>query len=85
MVSFKIFIVDDCNIWIDDNENCNTVSFCELLESYQLSNKVSSVTSSTHHVLDLVICDDISNLIDRVSAEEEFTISPVHKLITFKL
>ena len=40
---------------------------------------VSSVTSSTRHMLDLVICDDVSNLIDRVSVEEEFTISPVHK------
>ena len=37
MISFKIFIVDDFNIWMDDNENCNTV-FCEFLESYQLSN-----------------------------------------------
>ena len=68
-----------------DNENRNTVSFCELLESYQVSNKVSSVTSSTHHMLDLVPCDDASNLIDRVSVEEEFPISPVHKLTTFKL
>ena len=69
MVSFKTFIVSDFNIWMDDHENRNTVSFGELLESYQLSNKVSSVTSSTGHMLDLVINDDVNNLMSGVDVE----------------
>lgn len=36
MVSFKVFIVGDFNIWMDEREKKhNTVSSCEFLELYQ--------------------------------------------------
>ena len=86
MVSCKVLVTGDFNIWMDDPENRDTISFCELLETYQLHNGVRSATSSSGHMLDLIISDATSgNFISDVEVEKEFSISPVHKLITFQI
>ena len=85
MVSFNLFCVGDFNIWMEDHNNYVRNKFCDLLESYQLCNFVNVVTSSTGHMLDLVLGDLTTNLVGNVVVDNVCTISPVHRVITFNL
>lgn len=69
---------------MDTLDNQDAIRFSQLLESFQLSNNAQLPTSPTGHTLDLIIGDSSPNLIRDIEIEE-CTISPVYKLITFKL
>ena len=84
-VSQNAFIVGDFNIWMDDLGSYEAKMLCELLDTHQLVNNVRSLTTATGHMLDLVISHDLNHLIREMEVEENCTISPVHKLITFKI
>ena len=83
VISQYVFIVGDFNIWMDDPNRNSTLLFRELLESHQLQNNVTSVTSSTEHMLDLIITDATKDIINNTEVEAKCTISPTHRLVSF--
>ena len=54
MVSFNVFVCGDFNLWIDNQEDNNVKFFLEIMDSFNLINKVNSATSTGGHILDLV-------------------------------
>ena len=62
-VSENVIISGDFNFWIDDINNPHTVAFLELIESFQFKNNITKETSSTGHILDLVLCDCVHDLV----------------------
>ena len=82
-VASSTFICGDFNFWFDDLGNRNANEFREMMEMFQFENKVREVTSITGHMLDLVFCNMEHSPVHDVCVEEENTISPVHKLVSF--
>ena len=85
MVSVNTYICGDFNILIDNEENYTTRRFHDMMKSFNLVNKVESSTSVGGHILDLVFCDSDHNLVHEVIVDEICRISPVHKLVTFRI
>ena len=85
MVSLRVVVTGDFNIWMEDPSDRSTIAFNELLETYQLMNNVESSTSVAGHMIDLIIGDVSNNFVGSVEVERGFMISPVHRLITFDL
>ena len=85
MVSTNVLICGDFNLWIDDSDNASVIAFVEMMDSYNLVNKVHEATSIGGHILDLVFCDIDRDPVQDLNVDEVCTISPVHKLVTFKL
>ena len=84
-ISQTVYIVGDFNLWMDDPSDREANLFKELLQNHQLVNNVWPITSTTGHTLDLVITDDTNTSISDLAVEECNTISPIHKMITFRL
>ena len=53
----KTLLVGDSNIHVDDSSDSDTITFMDLLDSYNMLNKVTFPTHVKHHSLDLVIED----------------------------
>ena len=53
----KTLLVGDFNIHVDDSSDSDTITFMDLLDSYNMLNKVTFPTHVKHHSLDLVIED----------------------------
>lgn len=85
MVSANTFVFGDFNLWVDVPTDHYGVNFMELMESFNLINKVNSATSEGGHMLDLVFTNKDSDMIDELYVDEVCCISPVHKLITFTM
>ena len=51
----KTLFVGDFNIHVDDSSDSDTITFMDLLDSYNMLNKVTFPTHVKHHSLDLVI------------------------------
>lgn len=83
LLARKVVICGDFNFWLDDEANNNANSFKDMLMSNQLMNNVDRPTSSTGHMLDLIICDSIDRIIMDVEVEEKCRFTSVHKLISF--
>ena len=84
-VSANVFICGDFNFWLDDIDSYGVSGFIEMMDILHFSNKVDKVTSSTGHILDLVFCDTVHNLIQEVQVDDICCISPVHMLVQFKI
>lgn len=83
MVSAKVFICGDFNFWIEDFGNTSAMAFIEMMNSFNLGDKVNEVTSIGGHALDLVFSDMDRDLVKGVCVDEICYISPVHKVVTF--
>ena len=65
--------------------NIHTREFTNTLDSLQLINMVDCPTSSTGHILDLIITDTNNQIIRNIEVENTNTISPIHKLVLFNI
>ena len=77
-----VLICGDFNLRLDE-ANRNEIEFLELLETHNLMNSVTDPTTIHNHILDLVIHYKDPNLIKKLEVEPDFSVSPVHKLVTF--
>ena len=85
LVGINIILCGDFNLWFDDHLDNQVSDFKETLALLQLTNVVQNATSSTGHILDLVCTDINNNIVRNLEVENNPTISPVHKLITFSI
>ena len=76
--------VGDFNIWIEDQENVESLRFRETLTDFSIKNYVETPTHSLGHLLDLVLVRDSTNFVGAVSVETVCTISD-HKIVSFKI
>ena len=67
-VNHTIF-TGDFNIHAEDHLDGDTISFLDMLDSYNLRNRVTFPTHIKHHHLDLVIKDQTDTLITHITAE----------------
>ncbi|KAJ8017673.1 hypothetical protein HOLleu_44756 [Holothuria leucospilota] len=58
----NLIILGDFNIHVDDQCDPSTLRFTDLLDSFDLENKVSSATHTSGHTLDLVITGSNSRI-----------------------
>ena len=70
---------------MDVESDVNRVKFVDLLESHQLSNYVDKVTSTTGHMLDLVLGITDDDFIKDVQIDSDCRFTSIHKLITFRV
>ena len=84
-VANKVIIGGDFNFWMDVESDPRKIRFNDLLESHQLSNFVDKVTSSSGHMLDLVISPTSDDLVKNIEIEENCRFTSIHKLITFRI
>ena len=84
-ITAKVIICGDFNFWMDVESDVNRVKFVDLLESHQLSNYVDKVTSTTGHMLDLVLGITDDNFIKDVKIDPDCRFTSIHKLITFRV
>lgn len=70
-------------MWIDEPENSPAMAFIEMMNSFNLSNRVNEETSMGGHILDLVFSDMDCDLVQGVYVDEICSVSPVHELVTF--
>ena len=77
----------DFNLWLDKVSECNYVGeFVELLEAHSLVNSVINPTTKSEHIIDLVIHHEDHKLKKKnVEVEPDCTISPFHRLITYRI
>ena len=59
-------MVGDFNIHVDDSSDSDTITFMDLLDSYNMLNKVTFPTHVKHHSLDLVIEDRDNTVVTNV-------------------
>ena len=85
LLAKKVIICGDFNFWMDDNTISNTKIFNEKLAINQLINNTNTVTTSTGHMLDLVISDSINKSISDVTVEEKRRFTSIHHLISFHI
>lgn len=87
MVSANLFVCGDLNLWVDDANDRYASEFLDMMDSFNLINMVKNATSSGGHILDLVFCskDRDKDLEIEVNVDDVCLISPVHKLVTFKI
>ena len=62
----KTLFVGDFNIHVDDSSDSDTITFMDLLDSYNMMNKVTFPTHVKHHSLDLVIEDSDNTVVSIV-------------------
>ena len=80
------FICGDFNLWLDKISECNYVGeFVELLEAHSLVNSAINPTTKSEHIIDLIIHHKDHKLIKNVEVEPDCTISPFHRLITYRV
>ena len=84
-VGFNTYICGDFNIWYEQLDNRLSRELYELMATYQQKNYVCDITTNTGHMLDLIFGDSESRVISGVRVDDLIDISPVHKLIYFKL
>lgn len=84
-VSGNVFILGDFNLWVDDADNRHAADFIEMMSGFDFVNKVTTVTTSTGHMLDLVFCDARHDLLQNVCVDEVCSISPIHRLVRFEI
>jgi len=75
--------VGDFNIWMEDENNVDTINFLDILDNFNLINHVTVPTFESGHVLDLIITRKFS-LVTGVLVDNVCTISD-HRLVTAKL
>lgn len=85
MVSSNVIICGDFNVWMDDLNARYVTDFVDMIESFNLVNVVNEVTSIGGHTIDLILVDKDNNMLQDVQVENIFSISPVHKLISFSM
>ena len=85
MMRRKAVICGDFNFWLDDVSNSNTINFNDMLTNNQLLNNTNRTTTSTGHMLDLIICDSLNKIVTDVVVEERCRFSSIHKLISFRI
>jgi hypothetical protein len=66
--SFRLCIVGDFNFHVDNLQNFYATKFCNLLETFDLLQRVRSATHEKGHTLDLVITHPSDLLIEDLSA-----------------
>ena len=81
----KTIISGDFNLWMDDEENNYVTEFKELLDSFNTVNGVTSPTSISGHIIDLVIYCSSSDIVSDIEVEPDFGYCNVHKLVTFSV
>ena len=62
----KTLFIGDFNIHVDDSSDSDTITFMDLLDSYNMLNKVTFPTHVKHHSLDLVIEDRDNTVVSNV-------------------
>ena len=62
----KTLLVGDFNIHVDDSSDSDTITFMDLLDSYNMLNKVTFPSHVKHHSLDLVIEDRDNTVVTNV-------------------
>ena len=62
----KTLLVGDFNIHVDDSSDSDTITFMDLLDSYNMLNKVTFPTHVKHHSLDLVMEDGNNTVVMNV-------------------
>lgn len=85
MVSAKVLICGDFNIWMEDHNNLPTIFFTDMIDTFNMTNKVQIATSMGGHVLDLILTDKDCDLVHDVCVDEVCSTSPAHKLVTFAM
>ena len=85
MVGTDVIVCGDFNIWMDDLSVRYVSEFVDVMDSFNLANVVDEPTTIGGHTVDLVFADKDINLVQDVQVEEIFSISPVHKLINFRV
>ena len=85
MVGADIIVCGDFNIWMDDLGARYVPEFVDMMDSFNLVNMVGEPTTIGGHTIDLVFANKDIDLVKDVKVEEIFSISPVHKLIFFKV
>ena len=85
LMAKKVVICGDFNFWLDVTTDRNTMKFNELIDSHQLMNNVAESTSSTGHILDLVLCESANNFVSNLVVDERCYSTSIHKLISFRI
>lgn len=85
MVSTELIVCGDFNVWVEDPSVRYVTEFVELMLSFNLTNLVLQPTSVRGHTIDLVFVDKDSYFFYNVHVDDTCTISPVHKLIDFRM
>lgn len=85
MVSSNVIICGDFNVWMDDLNARYVADFVDMVDSFNLVNVVNEPTSIGGHTIDLILVDKGNNFLQDVQVENIFSISPVHKLISFTM
>lgn len=85
MVSATVIICGDFNLWLDDSGARYVSLFIDTMATFSFGNYVDKPTSVGGHMIDLVFADTTCDIIHDLYVDDVCSISPVHKLITFKL
>ena len=62
----KVLYLGDFNIHVDNSYNNDTITFMDILDSYNLKNRITFPTHVGQHQLDLVIEDQTDSIITKV-------------------
>ena len=81
----RTLICGDFNFWYDVRGDSYTSEFTDILDVNDLTNSVTTPTSRSDHILDLVIHLKDTEFVTNCSVEPECSISPFHKLVKFDL
>lgn len=71
----NVFYVGDFNVWIEDLNNFETKQFVDILDNFDLVNRVREPTFISGHVLDLLITRKNDSILGSVNVEPVATIS----------
>ncbi|XP_076056378.1 uncharacterized protein LOC143034331 [Oratosquilla oratoria] len=85
MVSTNIIVWGDFNLWLDDTKARYVQLFIETIAMFNLINIVDKPTSMCGHIIDLVLVDTSSDLVRDLYVDGVCSLSPVHKLVSFKV
>ena len=66
-------ILGDFNIWINDENDSDTINFDDFLNTFDLTNKVQFSTNKQHNTIDFIIAPNKSNYIQNVKQRELFS------------
>ena len=81
----KAYICGDFNLWFDDEKDPYVKHISDLMDSINFENMINAPTSLSHHILDVLFCEQDLSSIRNVVIEPDFSISYFHKFITFGL
>ena len=79
------YLCSDFNIWMDRPSLPKVKNFCDLLETYNIINKVTQPTSRSDHVIDLVLSDKDFGKINRVVVDPDCDLSFYHRMVSFDI